>query len=152
VKEWSWAAHQSLPFQWILKLLMIHIVLNAVKMLNFFPTKGGISDTLSPKTIMSGETCSWLQETLEPPIMLDNTVRCMSKVPRAIVKVQQLRVPSCLDPVVTSKEDTSSWLWILLERKLITEAGMWLIPMPDTVITQVNALGTDQPKQLIFTN
>jgi hypothetical protein len=38
------------------KLLMIHIVINAVKMLNFFPTKGGISNTLSPKTIMSGET------------------------------------------------------------------------------------------------
>jgi hypothetical protein len=35
---------------------MIHIVLNAFKMLNFFPTKGGISDTLSPKTIISGET------------------------------------------------------------------------------------------------
>ena len=28
---------------------------HAVKLLNFFPTKGGISDTLSPKTIMSGE-------------------------------------------------------------------------------------------------
>jgi hypothetical protein len=35
---------------------MIHIVLNAVKMLNFFPTKGGI---LSPKTIMSGETLDY---------------------------------------------------------------------------------------------
>jgi hypothetical protein len=38
---------------------MIHIVLNAVKMLNFFPTNGGISDTLSPKTIMSGETLDY---------------------------------------------------------------------------------------------
>jgi hypothetical protein len=38
---------------------MIHIVLNAVKMLNFFPTKGLISDTLSPKTIMSGETLDY---------------------------------------------------------------------------------------------
>jgi hypothetical protein len=27
-----------------------------------------------------------------------------------------------------------------------------VIPMPDTVIARVNALGTDQPKQLIFTN
>jgi hypothetical protein len=35
--------------------MMIHIVLNVVKLLNFFPTKGGVSDTLSPKTIMSGE-------------------------------------------------------------------------------------------------
>jgi hypothetical protein len=28
-------------------------------MLNFFPTKGGISNTLSPKTIMSGETLDY---------------------------------------------------------------------------------------------
>jgi hypothetical protein len=56
VKERSRAARHSLPFQCIAKLLIIHIVLNAVKMLNFFPTKGGISNNLSPKTIMSGET------------------------------------------------------------------------------------------------
>jgi hypothetical protein len=59
VKEWSRAACHSLPFQRIPKLLMIHIVLNTVKMLNFFPMKGGISDTLSPKTIMSGETLDY---------------------------------------------------------------------------------------------
>jgi hypothetical protein len=58
-QEWSQAANHSLPFQCIPKLLMMHIVLNAVKMLNFFPAKGGISDTLSPKTIMSGETLDY---------------------------------------------------------------------------------------------
>jgi hypothetical protein len=36
--------------------MTIHIVLNVVKLLTFPPTKGGVSDTLSPKTIMSGET------------------------------------------------------------------------------------------------
>jgi hypothetical protein len=56
VKERSRTARHSLPFQRIPKLLMIHIVLNAVKVLNLFPTKGGIYDTLSPKTIMSGES------------------------------------------------------------------------------------------------
>jgi hypothetical protein len=101
---------------------MIHIVLNAVKMLNFIPTKEGISNTLSPKTIMSERLLTtrntWVSK-------LDNTVRCTRKIPCAIVKVQELRVPSCLDPVVvTSKEDTSSWLWIS-EIKLLTEAEMW---------------------------
>jgi hypothetical protein len=38
---------------------MIHIVLNVVKMLNYFPTKGGMSDTLSPKIIMSGENLDY---------------------------------------------------------------------------------------------
>ena len=55
VKEICCAARHGLPFQRIPKLLNIHIVFQTVKLLNFFPTKGGISDTLSPKTIMSGE-------------------------------------------------------------------------------------------------
>jgi hypothetical protein len=37
------------------KLLMIHIVFHAVKLLSFFPMKEGILDTLSPITIMSSE-------------------------------------------------------------------------------------------------
>jgi hypothetical protein len=87
---------------------MIHIVLNAVKMLNFFPMKGGISDTLSPKTIMSGETLDYKKHlSLQ---VGDYTVRCTRKIPHAIVKVQELRVPFHLDPVEISKEDTNSWL------------------------------------------
>jgi hypothetical protein len=56
VKERCRATRHSLPFETIPKLMTIHIVLNVVKLLNFFPTKGGVSGTLSPKTIMSGET------------------------------------------------------------------------------------------------
>jgi hypothetical protein len=47
------------------------------------------------------------------------TVRCTRKTPGAIVKVQELRVPFHLDPVVISKEDTSSWLWIPETKLLI---------------------------------
>jgi hypothetical protein len=36
--------------------------------------------------------------------------------------------------------------------KKITCRSWDVIPMPDTVIACVNALGTDQPEQLIFTN
>jgi hypothetical protein len=39
--------------------MTIHIVLNVFKLLIFFPTKGGVSDTLSPKTIVSGETLDY---------------------------------------------------------------------------------------------
>ena len=56
VKEWCRATRHGLPFQKIIKLLTTHIVPNTVKILNLFPTKGGISDSLIPKTIMSGET------------------------------------------------------------------------------------------------
>jgi hypothetical protein len=56
VKERCRATRHSLPYERIPKLMMIHIVLNVVKLLNFFPTKVGVSDTLSHKTIISGET------------------------------------------------------------------------------------------------
>jgi hypothetical protein len=59
VKELYRATRHSLPFHTIPKFMTIHIVLNVVKLLNFFPTKGGVSDTLSPKTIMSGETLDY---------------------------------------------------------------------------------------------
>jgi hypothetical protein len=36
--------------------------------------------------------------------------------------------------------------------KKITRRSWDVIPMPDTVIACVNALGTDQPEQLIFTD
>ena len=55
VKKTCREAQHGLPFQQIPKLLTIHIVFHIVKLLNFFPMKGRFSDTLSPKTIMSGD-------------------------------------------------------------------------------------------------
>ena len=66
VKERCRAARHGLTFQRILRLLTIHILFQTVKLLNFFLTKGGISDTLSPKTIMSGEILDY-NKPLEPP-------------------------------------------------------------------------------------
>jgi hypothetical protein len=120
VKERSQASHHSLPCQWIPKLLMIHLVLNAVKILNF-PTKEEFP-TLSAERPLCLERLLTTRNTWVSK--LDNTVRCIRKIPQAIAKVQELRVPFCLDPVVTSKEDTSSWLWIP-ERKLLSKARMW---------------------------
>ena len=55
-KERCRAIRHGLPFQRMPKLLTTHIVLNTVKILNFFPTKGRISDSLSPNTIISDDT------------------------------------------------------------------------------------------------
>ncbi len=34
---------------------MMHMVFYVVKLLNYFPAKGGVSEIYSPKTIMSGK-------------------------------------------------------------------------------------------------
>ena len=36
--------------------------------------------------------------------------------------------------------------------KKIVRRGWYVIPVPDTLITRVNALGSDQPEQFIFTD
>jgi hypothetical protein len=59
VKERLCLSRHSLPFNRIPRLLTIHIVFIAVKLLNHFPPKGGISETVSPKTIMTGETLDY---------------------------------------------------------------------------------------------
>jgi hypothetical protein len=59
VKERCQATRHILLFQTTPKLMSIHIVLNVFKLLIFFLTKGGVSDTLKPKTIMSGENLDY---------------------------------------------------------------------------------------------
>jgi hypothetical protein len=56
VKERTRAIRYGLPFDRIPRLMTIHVVFQGACMLNFFPTKGGISDTLSPRTLLLGTT------------------------------------------------------------------------------------------------
>ena len=55
VKERARCVRHSLHFDRIPIILLIHIVFFSVKILNYFPTKGGLSTVYSPKTIVSGK-------------------------------------------------------------------------------------------------
>jgi hypothetical protein len=55
IKERVWSIRHSVPFQTIPKIIMTHVVFYAVKLLNYFLAKGGVSEIYGPKTIMSGE-------------------------------------------------------------------------------------------------
>jgi hypothetical protein len=54
IKERNRANIDGLPFKHYPKLLKIEMVKNAVIWLNMFPHPDGVSDTLSPRTIMTG--------------------------------------------------------------------------------------------------
>ena len=56
VKKGCRVTRQGLPFRRIPKLLTTHIFINTVKVIKFFPMKREISDSISPKTIVPGET------------------------------------------------------------------------------------------------
>jgi hypothetical protein len=147
VKEWSRAARHSLPFQRIPKLLMIHIVLNAVKMFNFFPTKGGISDTLSPKTIMSGSTLDYKKH-----LSLQVGQYCQVHEEDTPRNSQSPRTKGAISLGPSGNLQGGYKFMALNTGKKITRRSWDVIPMPDTVIARVNALGNDQPEQLFFTD
>ena len=48
----SWSIQHSLPFQTIPKVILTHMVFYAVKLLNYFPVKGGVSKIYGPKAVM----------------------------------------------------------------------------------------------------
>jgi hypothetical protein len=126
---------------------MIHIVLNAVKMLNFFPTKGGISDTLIPKTIMSGETLNYKKH-----LSLQVGQYCQVHEEDTPCNSQSPRTKGAISLGPSGNLQGGYKFMALNTGKKITRRSWDVIPMPDTVIAHVNALGTDQPEQLIFTD
>ena len=98
-------------------------------MLNFFPMKGGISDTLSPKTIMSGETLDY-KKHLHMPIgqycqVHEEDHPCNSQLART-------RGAICLGP---SGNLQGGYKFMALNSGKKIMCHSWdVIPMPDTVI------------------
>jgi hypothetical protein len=126
---------------------MIHIVLNAVKMLNFFPTKGGVPDTLSPKTIMSGETLDYKKH-----FSLQVGQYCQVRKEDTLCNSQSPRTKGAISLGPSGNLQGGYKFMTLNTGKKITHQSWDVIPMLDMVIARVKALGTDQPKQLNFTD
>ena len=147
IKERSRSIRHSLPFNKIPTLLLIHIIFYAVKLLNHFPVKGGVSDTLSPNTIMTGETLNFmkhlsLQIGQYCQVHEEDTPR-NSQLPRTKGAI-------CLGP--SGNVQGGYKFMSLSSMKKIVRRSWDAIQMPDTVIARVNVLGKDQPEQFVFTD
>jgi hypothetical protein len=147
VKERSRATRHSLPFSRLPKLLIIYIVFTSVKLLNFFPPKGGISETLSPKTIMSGKTLDFKKH-----LCLQVGAYCQvheEELPRNS-QIARTRGAIALGP---SDNIQGGYKFMALDTgKKITRRTWDELPLPDVVIARVNELGKDMPEDLIFTD
>lgn len=55
IKECARATRHTLPFTYLLKKMVISMVANATTWINAFPAKGGISSTISPRTLLTRE-------------------------------------------------------------------------------------------------
>jgi hypothetical protein len=147
VKERCRATRHSLPYERIPKLLTIHIVLNVVKLLNFFPTKGGVSDTLSPKTIMSGETLYFKKH-----LSLQIGQYCQVHEEDTPRKSQVARTKGAIFLGPSGNLQGGFKFMALNSGKKIVRCSWDVIPLPDIVINCVNELGKYQLRIMTFTN
>jgi hypothetical protein len=147
VKELCRATRHSLPFETIPKLMTIHIVLNVVKVLNFFPTKGGVSDTLSPKTIMSGETLD-----LKKHLSLQIGQYCQVHEEDTPRNSQVVRTKGAISLGPSGNLQGGFKFMALNSGKKNVRRSWDVIPMLDVVINRVNGLGKDQPSLMTFTD
>jgi hypothetical protein len=147
VKERCRATWHSLPYERIPKLMTVHVVLNVVKLLNFFSTKGGVSDTLSPKTIMSGETLDFKKH-----LSLQIGQHCQVHEEYTPRNSQAARTKGAISLGPSGNLQGGFKFMALNSGKKIMRCSWDVIPLLDVAITRVNDLGKDQPRLMTFTD
>jgi hypothetical protein len=126
-------------------LMVIHMVFQCTRLLNYFPTKGGISDTISPRTLLLGETLDYKKQFRlsigDYCQVHENDTPRNSQLPRTQGAI-------CLGP---SGNTQGGYYFMSLRSGLkITRYSWTFIPMPDTVIAWVDTLGSAEPEILSF--
>ena len=147
VKERTRSVRHSLPFNRIPRIMVIYMVYLVVKLLNHFPVKGGISDTISPKTIMSGETLHYKKD-----FSLQFGQYCQVREEDTPRNSMKARTQGAICLGASGNVQGGYKFMTTKTMKVITRRTWDAIPMSDTVIDRVNKLGHDQPELLVFTD
>ena len=147
VKERCRAIRHSLPFNKLPLIITMYMVLHAVRMLNFFPQKAGVSDTLSPKMIISGERLDWKRH-LALPFGSYCQVHEQDENGRSDINNERTLGAICLGP--SDNQNSGYRFMSLLTGRKVTRTSWTELPMPRQVIERVHSLAADQPEQLVF--
>jgi hypothetical protein len=144
VKERVRLIRHSLPFQTIPKIILTHMVFYGVKLLNYFPAKGGVSEIYCPKTIMSGDIiifkkfslpfgsyCQVHEEKLLRNRLVNRTLGAISLGPSRNAQGGH----NCF--TLNTSQAITRWSWDVIH---ITKS----------IVDRVNLIGRDQPIQTMF--
>ena len=144
-KEKCRASRHSLPFMRLPVILTINIVLNNVDILGYLPTTAGILITISPRATMTGDTLNYRRH-LE--IIFGQYFQIHEEyTPHNIIR-PHTRGDICMGPR-GNKQGGFKFMTLGSMKKVVRQ--IWYeIPMPDTVIAQVNALKHGKPNDIDF--
>ena len=148
VKERARAIKHSLPPKRIPLMMMIAMVLHCTNMLNWFVSKGGISENFSPFTLLTGQTLNFKTHlALE---FGEYIVKCMKRKHLETAKRPELKERSALATAATNRADLR--FMALDSGRKLTRFAWTNLPMPDIVIKRIKAMAQGQPEDLIFTD
>ena len=146
IKERVRALRHTLPFKKLPRKMTTHMVLYSTKLLNYFPVKNGVSATLSPKAIMSGEQLNFKH------YKLPFGTYCQVHEDTAPRNSLAARTQGAISLGSSGNLQGAQRFLNLKTGDIITRYSWTELPMPTEVIERVNLLGHDQPEQILFTD
>jgi hypothetical protein len=145
VKDRARSAYNSLPFEHIPRLMVISLIANSVFWLNAFPRSSGVSDTLSPRYLLTGKQLDYTKHVrLEFGSYVQTHEEHSNDMrPRTIGAI-------CLGP--TGNEQGGHYFMSLATGRRLLRNRWTELPMPHDAIERVNEMGRRQkmPKTLTF--
>ena len=147
VKDRMRSAFNMLPYATVPKVMVIELAKFVVFWLNSFPNKNGISTTMSPREIVTGEKMDYRAHCRYE---FGQYVQCHEQHDNSMAP----RTIGALALRPTGNRQGSYYFLSLDSGRVITRNNATTLPMPDEVIKRVEALAAAQSMQpgLAFSN
>ena len=145
VKERCRATHHSLPFPRVTSYMTISMVLFNGRMLNNFPSKGGVSDRFSPRMLLTGEN---LDAKIDLPLEFCSYCQVHENDEPRNTMVARTQAALSMGPS-GNKQGGQNFMSLRTGLKLVRFSWDEL-PMPDTVVGRVRQLAKGQPELISF--
>jgi hypothetical protein len=129
--------------------MIIELVYYAALWLNAFPPSSGVSDTYSPRTIITGTTLDFAKHCKLP---FGAYAEAHEEYPQSNTMAQRTRAVICLGP--TGNFQGSYKMMCIQTGRKVTRKQFKEIPMPDSVIKRIEAIASKEKenKVLVFTD
>jgi hypothetical protein len=145
VKDRSRSTYRMLPFKYIPRIVLIQLVKNVIFWLNSFPARDGVSTTMSPRCIMTGQEIDYNKHVC---LEFGKYVQTHEEHDNAMA--DRMLGAICLGP--TGSECGTHWFMCVVSGARITRSQWTALPMPKEVIQRVSEIGRLQgaPTKLTF--
>jgi hypothetical protein len=135
IKERTRCSVQGLPFRRIPKMMMRAIIENAHKALNQFPAKNGVSDVMSPLTIMTGQPSPDYHD-----LKIEFGTYAQVYEPNDPTNTNRTRTTGAIALSPVGNAQAGYYFMSLVTGKRLSRQQWDEIPMPDGVIAAVEAM------------